>query len=196
VPAPDEFIALPLGEFLEEVAGPDPAPGGGFTAAVAIAMGAGLVTMAARLSHGEWPDAEGAAAQAESLRARVTPLAADNVSAYVDAVAALRGDGPERGSRDDEIARALNRAADVPLEIARAGADVAALAAAVAESGEPSLRADAAVAAALAVAGARGAAALVEVNLGTTTGDERVALVREHVADASEALERALAAVS
>jgi formiminotetrahydrofolate cyclodeaminase len=190
------YLQLPLADLLDEIASPDPAPGSGFSAAVAVGLGAALASMCARLSGGEWSDAEGVAAQAESLRARVTPLADLNVQAYLDAVAALRDPGDTGYStRDEVIARALDRAAEIPLEIARAGADVAELAAAVAESGEPSLRADAAVAASLAVAGTRGAAALVEVNLGTTSEDERVVRARAFVEDASQAADRALAAV-
>ena len=74
----------------------------------------------------------------------------------------------------------------------RAASYVATLAAEVAESGDPSLRPDAAVAAALCFAGARGAAALVEVNLATTPGDERLTRAKAHVEDAAESLERAL----
>jgi formiminotetrahydrofolate cyclodeaminase len=193
---PDAYLRLPLGDLLDEIAAPAPAPGSGFAAAVAVAIAAGLASMAARLSGGEWSDARGVAAQAETLRARVTPLADLNVQAYMEAVAALRDPGDTGyATRDEVIARALDRAAEIPLEIARAGADVAALAAAVAESGEPSLRADAAVAASLALGGARGAASLVEVNLGTTSEDERVARARSFVDDAGQAAERALAAV-
>jgi methenyltetrahydrofolate cyclohydrolase len=187
---------LQLEELLGEVASADPAPGGGFVAGVAVAMAAGLVTMAARLSGERWADAGGAAAQAEALRSRAAGLAERNTEAYLQAVAALKDDrAPEPGGRDDQIARALEQAAEIPLEIADAAADVASLAAAVAESGEPSLRADVAIAALLSVAAAQGAQTLIEVNLGTTSADERVAEVRELVAAASAAAQRALEAV-
>ena len=147
---PTSYLELPLEELLREVASPDPAPGGGFAAGVALAMAAGLVTMAARLSRESWPEAGGAAAQAEALRARAVALAQQNTEAYLSAVAALAHDEQgDPGRRDELIARALERAAEVPLEIADAAADVASLAAAVAQDGEPSLRADAAVAASL-----------------------------------------------
>ena len=57
------------------------------------------------------------------------------------------------------------------------------------------MRADAAAAGALAQAGASGAAILVEVNLATTSADERVTRARELIADAEAALERATAQV-
>jgi formiminotetrahydrofolate cyclodeaminase len=199
----DRYLDLSIDELLDTLASPEPAPGSGFVAAVAVAMAAGLVAMAARLSLSDWPEARGAAAQAQSLRARVTPLAETNARAYIEAISALdqpfgssqpRQPGTE--SRDEALARKLAKAADVPTQIGRAAADVAALAAAVAENGNPALRADVAVAAALAVAGARGAATLVEVNLATTPGDDRVAQARGYVEDAGAALERALTAVA
>ena len=195
-PRRSTFLDLPLGEFLDEVASPELVPGAGFSAAVTVAMAAGLVTMTARRSLEVWPEGAGAAAQAERLRKRVIPLAEENVVAYRKAVGLLRGDDlADIKHRDFELSRSLEEAARIPLAIGEAAADVAALAADVAEYGEPSVRADAATAGALALAGARGAAILVEVNLTTTSGDERLARARELVADAEAAVERASAQV-
>ena len=173
-------------------------PGGGFVSAVAVAMAAGLVAMAARRSLEVWPEAKGAVAQAEALRARVTPLAERNAAAYSEAVATLRDKdssaAPDR--RDEAIADALDRAAGVPLQIGEAASDVGSLAALLVERGEGSVRADAATAALLAQAGARAAATLVEVNLGITSADERVTQARAFADAATAACERALAAVS
>lgn len=92
---------------------------------------------------------------------------------------------------DEPLAPALARAADLPLEIADVAADLAALAALVAEHGSPDFRADAAGAAQLA-AGAVGAAALlIDVNLSTGPEDERLARARELRAAADAASERA-----
>jgi len=195
-PRRSTFLDLPLGEFLDEVASPELVPGAGFSAAVTVARAAGLGTMTARRSLEVWPEGAGAAAQAERLRKRVIPLAEENVVAYRKAVGLLRGDDlADIKHRDFELSRSLEEAARIPLAIGEAAADVAALAADVAEYGEPSVRADAATAGALALAGARGAAILVEVNLTTTSGDERLARARELVADAEAAVERASAQV-
>src|SRR5204862_141953 len=64
--------------------------------------------------------------------------------------------------RDFQLGLAFARAAEPPLEIARAASDVADLAAAIAEGGAPRVRADAQAAAALAAGIARGAVAIVE----------------------------------
>jgi methenyltetrahydrofolate cyclohydrolase len=187
-----------LEDFLEEIASSELLPGGGFVSAIAVAMAAGLVSMVARRSLEVWPEAKGAVAQAEALRARVTPLAEHNAAAYSEAVATLRGKAaavaPDR--RDEAIADALDRAAGVPLQIGEAASDVASLAALLVERGEGGLRADAATAALLAQAGARAAATLVEVNLGITSSDERVAQARAFAEAAAAACERALASVS
>jgi formiminotetrahydrofolate cyclodeaminase len=63
------------------------------------------------------------------------------------------------------LEEALSGAADVPLAVAEAAAEVAVLAKLVAEEGNDRLRGDALVAAELAGAGARGAAQLVAINL-------------------------------
>jgi methenyltetrahydrofolate cyclohydrolase len=188
---------LSLEGFLDEVASAEILPGGGYVAAISVAMAAGLVAMAARLSRDDWAEARGAAAQAEALRFRGVTLAERNARAYRDAVAVMGGDGDRQtGSRDDLIAEALDRAADVPLQIAEAAADVGTLAAVVAERCEPSVRADVAVGALLSEASARGAAELIAVNLGASPNDDRVAYARELAGNAQAALERTFGAIS
>jgi formiminotetrahydrofolate cyclodeaminase len=193
-PAARTYRGLPLGDLLDEVSSPEPMPGAGYCAAIALEMAAGLVAMTARVSRAEWGEARGAAAQATTLRERVAPLAERNVDAYREAVARLGG--AETGGGDEPLRDALNRAAGVPLEIAEVAVDVASLAAVVAERGEQALRADAVSAALLAEAAARAAATLVEVNLGTTSADERVARARDLAGSATAAAQRARATLS
>lgn len=192
-----DLLDTRLGDLLDELASEAPTPGGGSAAAIAVAMAAGLVAMAARLSRAEWPEAGGAIAQAEALRVRVAPLAQRDAEAYEQALAALRPPKElEPEARDAVIGEALSRAAEVPLAIAEAAADVAELAAVVAEKGNPAVRPDAAAAALFAEAGARTAANLVAVNLATTEDDPRARRAREAAAAASAAAGAALAAGS
>jgi formiminotetrahydrofolate cyclodeaminase len=181
------FLDMPLAEWLDELAGPRAAPGGGSALAVCVANAAAVVAMAARVS-----DSAGLAAQAESLRARVAPLAQLDADTYERALVACdvaKELPPER--RDWEIGQAFARAAEPALEIARAAADVAELAAALATGGSPTIHADAVAAAAIAAGAARGAVALVAVNLTAVDGDPRVAEA-ERLADAAqESLRRA-----
>jgi formiminotetrahydrofolate cyclodeaminase len=96
--------------------------------------------------------------------------------------------------RDMAIGNVLVRSAEIPLQIAETGADVASLAALVADRGAPDRRGDAASAAVLAEAGTRVAATLVAVNLTVTPEDERVGRARLQVELAAEAARNALAA--
>jgi formiminotetrahydrofolate cyclodeaminase len=181
------YLDLSLGEWLDELARGEPAPGGGSALGAAVAMAASVLAMTARVSG-----VGGLVAQADALCARTRSLAQRNDEAYSAALGArdrVAELNPEL--RDWEIGRAFADAAEAPLEIARAGADVAALAAELANSGDPRVHADALAAAALGAAAARGAAALVAVNLTTGNGDPRVAEAEQ----LAEAADRAAARV-
>jgi methenyltetrahydrofolate cyclohydrolase len=188
-----EFLDSSLRDFLDTLADESPAPGGGSAAAIVVAMAAGLVAMVARASR-NWDEAGGVVGQAEALRARVAPLAEADAEAYEKALETLRGrEQLEERYRDFRLRQALERSAEIPLQIAEAGCDVVSLAALLVENGNPEVRADAAAAAVLAEGGVRAAAKLVAINLGTTPGDPRVRHVDSLVEIAAEASERALA---
>jgi formiminotetrahydrofolate cyclodeaminase len=190
-----ELLDAPLRDFLDTLAGEGPAPAGGSAAAITVAMSAGLVAMVARASKGHWDEAGGVVGQAETLRARITPLAQADAEVYVEALRALRGrEQLVERYRDQQLRAALERAAEIPLRIAEAGADLASLAALLVENGNPEVRADAAVAALLAEGGTRSAAKLVAVNLAALEGDPRVRHVETLAEIAAEASGRALAA--
>jgi methenyltetrahydrofolate cyclohydrolase len=158
-----------------------------------VALAAGLVAMVARSSHESWNDAAGVGAQATALLERITPLVRADAKAWDEAVAALRSAGEDAASRGDEaLERKLEGAAAVPIRIADAGADAAALAELAADRGEGAYRADAAVAAVLAAAAAQGAVHLVEVNLGVREDDLRLAQVRRTAELAAASAARAL----
>jgi formiminotetrahydrofolate cyclodeaminase len=158
------------------------------------AAAAGLLAKVARASKEGWPDAAGVAAQAESIRDRVAPLAQLDADEYEAALLAQRDGAEQAGDRRDfALGRAYARAAEPPLRIVEAAADVAELAVVVARNGEGSLRADAAAAGALAAAAARSAAELVAVNLTATADDARVVRARALAADAARAADEAYA---
>jgi methenyltetrahydrofolate cyclohydrolase len=179
-----------LGEFLDDLESGAPIPASGPAAAIVAAMAASLVTMAARASTA-WDGAAGAAAQASRLRARLTPLAIADATAYAEALEALResttGEHAQLGAK-------LELAAELPLAIAEAAADVGELAALAAERGDGPSRTDAIAAAALAEGAVVAAVRLVELNLRTTPGDERSRRCDELIEAAAAARGRALAA--
>jgi formiminotetrahydrofolate cyclodeaminase len=179
------YLELTVSELLDELAGTRAAPGGGSALGVAVATGAAVLAMAARVSQ-----APGLGAQADALRERTAPLAQLDADSYDEALAARDGAEALRPEqRDWEIGRAFARAAEPPLEIARAGADVAELAAELAARGDPRVRADALAAAWLGAGAARGAVALVALNLTAVADDPRVSEV-EQLAAAAEASAR------
>ena len=151
-------------------------------AAVIGAMGASLAAMAARFSKEQWEDAAGAVAQAEALKARLLSMAEEDALAYENVLLALRmPKDVDEEVGDAAIGDALSRATDVPLAIAEASLDVATLACELAERGNPNLHGDAVAAVFLAEAAVRASANLVEINLATREGDERLDRARELV---------------
>ena len=199
-----DYLDLPLQDFLAEVATPEPMPGAGYCAAVTLSMAAGLVAMVAGASRERVGRGQGRRRAGEhAARARRAPGAAQRRGLRErDRAAAGRGVRARAGGEVDgsdpsqDLGMLLERAAQIPLEIAQAAVDVASLAAVVAERGDQALRADAVAAALLAQGAARAAATLVEVNLGTTESDPRVARVRDLAGSANAAAERAMATLA
>ena len=182
-----------LREFLDDVAAAGRTPGGGSAAALVTAVAAALLAKIARTSTA-WPDSRGVAAQAESLRDRAAPLAQATAEEYEAALQAREDEGEPGERRDFALGRAYARAAEPPLQIARAAADVAELAVVVARNGDPAFHADAVIAALLAAAAASSAAELVGVNLTASARDERVREAERLAESAARAAEEARAA--
>jgi methenyltetrahydrofolate cyclohydrolase len=172
-----------LATLIESLASPAENPASGSAAAAAAAFAAGLVAKVGRGAGNE-----GAVAQAELLAARLAGLAAEDADVYGAAVSALAQDGDPSESRDFLLGTTLRRAADVPLQIAEAAADVAVLSASLGASVPPDQHADAVGAAFLAHGAARAAAHLVEINLAAREGDERQRRARGAVSAASAAV--------
>ncbi len=187
-----DFLTLPLDELLDEFARETRVPGAGPAAALATASAAALVAMAARFSRDSWAEATTTVAQAEALRRRSLQLARDDADA-LDAVLTARATpvDPRPEARDFQLGRTLARAADAPLAIGETACDVALLAAQVADCGDEDVRPEAAAAALLAHAAARVSAHLVEINLASAKGDERVRRAQDLVRTAAAAAERA-----
>jgi glutamate formiminotransferase/formiminotetrahydrofolate cyclodeaminase len=156
-------------------------------------MAAALVTMVARGSD-DWEDGAGIASQARALRARLTALAEEDATAFADVLVTMRDRSGAPEQRDFALGLALLRAAEVPLRIAEAAADVAELAASAAAEGSPHLQPDATAAAALAEAATQAATHLVEINLAIVPGDRHSEQAGRLTAAAAEARARALGA--
>lgn len=162
--ADPDYLDLSLADFLDRVAAPTAAPGGGVVAATVVALAAGLTAMSAGLSRRHLGEAERLAARARGLQQQAKPLAQRDAAAYA-AVLSAQGSGPDDPERPAAVRHALSGAADVPLEVAALGMEVLGLAAELARHGNPRLRGDALTACLLAQASVRAATALVELNL-------------------------------
>ena len=186
------YTDLLFEELLDTIAAETPAPGGGSVAAFVTEMAASLAAMVARFAH-DWDGAAGAVAQAETLRHRAAPLALEDAVAYENVLTAMRMPKDlEPEVRNTLIGETLSRAADVPLAIAECAASVSELAAEIAVRGNQNLRGDAVAAAILASAAARVASNLVEINLATTEGDDRIERARGFVRSAEAAARRSV----
>ena len=176
------YLTLGLGEFLDQLARRQAAPGGGAAAAITISVAAGLVGMAALYSV-DLPGAEAMAQDAERLRARAAALATADAEAYQQVLSARAN----RAGRD-RVAAALTRAAEIPLELAELGAATARLASRLAAEGKPDIRGDATTGLLLAEAATRASAHLVVVNVEAGGGSgELLERAADHVARAREA---------
>lgn len=162
--------------FLDALASDSPAPGGGSAAALSGAMGAALVAMICRLTIGKkkFADVEKEAMeildQAEALRGRLTDLVQEDADAYLrvmDAYHMPKTTVSEKDARIKAIDAALRDATHVPLETARACAQVIDLGDVIAQIGNPNASSDAGVAVLCAATGLRGAALNVHINLAT-----------------------------
>ncbi len=130
--APGRLAALAQ-PFLDAVAQPTAAPGGGSVAALAGALSASLGQMVAGLSRKK----KSQAAHAEQLSEAVSEFGAasrflaeaiDRDAASFESVMAAyklpQGDPAEQQRREDAIQKALKGAAQVPLEVARQAAEL------------------------------------------------------------------------
>ena len=201
-----------LDAFVGAVASSAPTPGGGSVAAHAGALGAALTQMVAGLTVGRKKyaavDAEmrEIALRAAALRATLGGLVERDARSYTAVSEAYKlPKEPESAAaaRAAAITEALLGASLIPLETARACADVAELAAQVGAKGNTNAVSDAGVAALLAEAACRGAAYNVRINVaaledrgrGAPLVDEARALVERasrFAAEAVAAVERAI----
>ncbi|HEV2711916.1 MAG TPA: cyclodeaminase/cyclohydrolase family protein, partial [Gaiellaceae bacterium] len=155
-----ELLDVSVRQLLEIFASRDAAPAAGSAAAIVVAIAAGLIGKIARASP-DWPEAPAIVAQADRLRKRTAPLAQSDADAYLEALAALHlPEHLESEVRDMALGQVLARAAEIPLAIAEAGADVASLAAVAADRGVAERRGEAIGAALLAESATRVAAEL------------------------------------
>ena len=160
--------------FLDAVAEPTPTPGGGSVSAFAAALAASLGQMVAGLSRKKKSQilhVDKLSDHLESLRKTTDDLAkaidrdASSYDAVMTAFKLPQGNDGEKSVRDDAIETATKGASEVPLEVARKAADLVDQLVQLEAISAASMKSDLLVARLMAVAGAKGALANVEINL-------------------------------
>ncbi len=178
--------------FLEAVAEPTATPGGGSVAAHAAAMAAALGQMVAGLSRkkkSQMLHVEKLSEHVDALRKTADELAAaiDRDAASYDAVMAAfklpQGSAAETEQREQAVQRATKGAAEVPLEVAEKAVALHDRLVQLEGVSAASMKSDLRVARLMAVAGAMGAIANVEINLDGLKDTAYVDSVKNRVDD-------------
>jgi methenyltetrahydrofolate cyclohydrolase len=182
------LAALSVDEFLRRLASGDATPGGGSASALGGALGAALVSMVCNLTVGRERYAA-TETEVREIRDAATELIIrlrsgieEDAAAYdrvMEAYRLPRGTDEEKASRSAAIQDATREAALVPLGLAEASADVIELAERALGKTNPNAVSDLAVAALFGLASLDGAAANVEINLGSLRDEA----VREELAE-------------
>lgn len=163
-----------LKSFLDELASPSPAPGGGSVAALAGALGAALTSMVCNLTIGKkkYADVEGEmkkiVKQSEDLREQFTVLIAKDTEAFnkvMEAFGLPKESDAQKALRNAAIEAATKEATMVPLEVMKHCIDALALAQNVAANGNKNSVSDAGVSALMLHAACESAALNVRINL-------------------------------
>ncbi len=161
--------------FLDKLSTSSPEPGGGSVAALAAALGAGLVSMVASLTVGKekYAGVQGQIQEllqaSEAIRETLQGLVQRDTEVYGAVSAAMklpRETEGQKAERERLMQAALVEAAKVPLSIAEQSLKVAELSLTAAEIGNVNAVSDAGVAVLLADAAAQSAALNVKINIG------------------------------
>jgi methenyltetrahydrofolate cyclohydrolase len=164
----------PFRELLAEFASTAPTPGGGSAAAVAASVAFALLTMVSRMprtrtgTDDERATLDRVSEEVQRLGEHAVQLVDDDAESYERVVAAYRlakASDDDKATRRDAIEAALRGAAEVPLDVMRAGQAGLVNAIDVAKCGNPAAASDVAVAVELLMAASRSAAFNVRVNL-------------------------------
>lgn len=177
----DRLNDLPARELIERMATGDPIPGGGSAAALAGAMGAGLMRMVVALTAGRPGAAEHetdlaeiavAAATCQSELLNLVELDSAAYDSVIRARRLPRETDLERQARAVQIVAATREATRAPLQTARIAERVLALGERLAPIGSRNAISDVGVGAMLASAALRGAVLNVQINLPSLGADD------------------------
>ncbi|MBX3331282.1 MAG: glutamate formimidoyltransferase [Nitrospira sp.] len=172
-----------LSDFLASVADAKPTPAGGSVAAFVGALAASLGVMGAHLGG----QSEGEQRLLELSR-RLHRLVQEDIEAYDGLIHAYRipKHHPER---PDAISIALQRATEVPLEIAELSCEVARFIHTLREGGKPTIQSDLTVGLTIAIAAAQAGLVTALTNTNAQRNQQLMEIVRLRITKATENLE-------
>ena len=156
------YIDKPLSKYLDDLAGKEPTPGGGSSAALTGALGAGLISMVLHFSGGNVP------VQVENLRRKLTELIDDDIAGYNKVIKAYkmpREKPEEKSKRSQAIQKALKKALSAPLEVCLLSHQAIKLCKSLVDKANVNLISDVGVSAVLSEAGFSAAYFNVKINL-------------------------------
>ncbi len=169
--------------FIEQLAAPTAAPGGGSAAAASGAMAAGLVNMVATMSRGKKAylqyesQLSAAIARVSQLREELKAAIDADADAFNTVMNAYK-QAKESADANGIINAALRQATSVPLGVAERSREIAGLAESLKPVTNPNMKSDLTTAIALARAAIEGALANVEINLESIKDEQFVSEVR------------------
>jgi len=161
-----------VGQYLTALASTAAVPGGGSAAALAAALGAALLSMVAKLSARKAKTNEdgavltGLVPELDQLAARLLELSQDDITAYRAVIEARKS-----GAQGEAMARAYERAAEVPLEAASVASRAIAILPEVSRRAWEMTASDLAVGSELLQTGLSGSLGNVAINLPELQGD-------------------------
>jgi len=170
-----------VGDFLAALRSTAAVPGGGSAAALSAAMGAALLSMVAKLSARKARDERDRAAlevlhpELDQLADLLLDFSQQDIEAYRAVI-----DARKSGAAGAELERAYERAAEVPLAVARAAARALELAADASKRAWEMTASDLAVGTELLEAGFHGALGNVAVNLSELRGEPAARIERAY----------------
>ncbi len=189
-----EFQRQSIGQWLDELAGDNPAPGGGAAAALCCALSAALVSMVARFTVNKKKyesvrgEAETLLAESEKLRVYAQNLMSEDAAAFAK-VAGAYAIPKTDATRPEAIQSALQYATEIPLAAAETACGCAELALKIAAFGNKTVLADAGSAAILAKAAADSALLNVYENIRNLDNHEIATRFQERAAMAAQRLQ-------
>lgn len=195
---PDEPLAgLPLRDFIEEVAARSSAPGGGSVSAAVAAVGVGLGSMVAKLTHGVrkfeavQPQMIEVVPVLHRLTQQLIPMIDADTSAFNEYMVGLkmpRSTEKEKKARIAKMQAGLKTAIQVPLTTMRLGNEAWDALIEVARYGNPASKSDTQVGAKALETGIWGAYQNVLINMQTVKDEE---YKQQTLAEAENIAERA-----